>query len=352
MNLIVRYSAIVFCLVALYLGATTAFAHHGSNSNPVLYLSENLLQLEGEVSRIFWRNPHPRIMMNVIDENGEEREWELEMGGSVNSYAAQGLDQSFLQVGDQIKAAGVVSRRDSSSIGLLNLLMPNGEEMVNGNNRDLLWSNERLALTRTSLDPAAVRAAEESADGLFRVWGRRIGGRPAQNTYSHLFNEAAQARVEDYYAPTDNPELDCESGIPTNMFDPTPMEIINREDHIVIKTEEYDLERIVYMTDNRPEPTLSNVGYSYGEWDGETLVVYTSHIDWPTFDPYGTPQSHQMTFVERFSVAADDSQLNYEITATDPVYLNGSIQLQRGWMWQPGTELVPFDCAAEVTASN
>lgn len=352
MKLAVRYSAIIFCLVAFCFGAAKTFAHHGSNSNPVLYLSENLLQLEGEVSRVFWRNPHPRIMMTVIDESGEEKEWELEMGGSVNSYAAQGLDQSFLQVGDPIKAAGVVSRRDSSSIGLLNLLMPNGEEMVNGNNRDLLWSNERLALTRTSLDPAAVRAAEESADGLFRVWGRRIGRRPAQETYSHLFNQAAQARVDSYYAPTDNPELDCQSGIPTNMFDPTPMEIINRGDQIVIKTEEYDLERIVYMTDNRPEPSLSNVGYSHGEWDGGTLVVYTSHIDWPTFDPYGTPQSDQMTFVERFWVAEDDSQLNYEITATDPVYLTGSIQLERAWMWQPGTVLVPFDCAAEVTASN
>ena len=338
-------------IMALCISITSAYSHHGSNSNPVLYLSENLLELEGEVTRVFWRNPHPRIMISVIDENGEEKEWELEMGGNINTYTAQGLDNEFLKVGDRVKAAGVVSRRDDSSIGLLNLLMPNGEEMVSGR-RDLMWSNERLALNRKPLDPEAVRQAEATADGLFRVWGRRIGGRPAQNTYSHLFNDAAKARVDTYYAPTDNPELGCKSGIPTNMFDPTPMEIVNAGDHILIKTEEYDLVRRVYMTEDRPEPQLSNVGYSYGEWDGDTLVVHTSHIDWPNFDPYGTPQSQQMTFVERFWVADDDSRLNYEIVATDPTFLTGSINLERAWAWQPGTQLVPFDCAAEVTGVN
>lgn len=339
-------------VITLFIGVPfLAYSHHGSNSNPVLYLAENLLQLEGEVTSVFWRNPHPRIILSVVDENGQSKEWELEMGGNINAYTAQGLDKNFLQAGDRIRAAGVVSRRDSSSIGLLHLLMPNGEEMVNGR-RELLWSDERMALSRKPLDAEAVRAAEATANGLFRVWGRRIGGRPAQDTYAHLFNEAARARADAYYAPTDNPELGCESGIPTNMFDPTPMEIIDAGDHILIKTEEYDLVRTVYMTDDRPEPQLSNVGYSYGEWDGDTLVVYTSHIDWPNFDPYGTPQSQQMTFVERFSVADDDSRLNYEIVATDPAFLNGPIELARAWAWQPGTKLVPFDCAAEVTATN
>ena len=151
-------------IMALCISITSAYSHHGSNSNPVLYLSENLLELEGEVTRVFWRNPHPRIMISVIDENGEEKEWELEMGGNINTYTAQGLDNEFLKVGDRVKAAGVVSRRDDSSIGLLNLLMPNGEEMVSGR-RDLMWSNERLALNRKPLDPEAVRQAEATADG-------------------------------------------------------------------------------------------------------------------------------------------------------------------------------------------
>jgi hypothetical protein len=59
-------------LVVLVLGAIgsspVALSHHGSNSNPDLYLAENLLRLEGEITTIFWRNPHPRLMLKVVDE--------------------------------------------------------------------------------------------------------------------------------------------------------------------------------------------------------------------------------------------------------------------------------------------
>ena len=82
------------------------------------------------------------------------------------------------------------------------------------------------------------------------------------------------------------------------------------------------------------------------------MIVETTHIDWPYFDPYGTPQSDQMSYKEIFSIAVDDSQLNYSIVATDPVNLTGPIELERAWRWQPGTAMVEFDCAAEVIASD
>ena len=73
-------------------------------------------------------------------EDGEETEWELEFSGSVNGSVRQGVNAEFFQIGDQVKAAGVVSRRDPTSIGLLHLLLPSGEEMVSGN-RELRWSD-------------------------------------------------------------------------------------------------------------------------------------------------------------------------------------------------------------------
>ena len=152
-----------------------------------------------------------------------------------------------------------------------------------------------------------------------------------------------------YDFATDNPELDCRSGLASNMFDPTPMQIIDNGDQIIIYTEEYDLKRTVYLTEDRPEPSYSNLGFSTGVRDGNTLAVETTHIDWPYFDPYGTPQSQQMTYLETFSVAEDDSRLNYKIVASDPVYLTGPIELERAWLWQPGRQMVLFDCAAEVS---
>ena len=329
----------------------TAFGHHGSNSSPVLYLAENLLELEGEIT-VFWRNPHPRLMLTVIGDDGVETDWELEMAGSVNSLANVGVSRDIVRIGDRVRAAGVVSRRDPTSIGLLHLLLPGGEEYVTGN-RQTRWSEERLATTRPELDPAAVRAAEESAEGLYRVWGRRLGPRPRAEDYAGLLTEHGRELAAQFYAPRDNAELGCRTGIPTHMFDPTPMEITDGGDRIHIHTEEYNVRRVIYLTEDRPEPAPSHVGYSTGRWEGDTLVVETTHIDWPYFDPYGTPQSDQMSYVETFRVADDESRLHYTIVATDPVMFSAPVELERGWRWQPGTEMVEFyDCVAEWESSD
>lgn len=344
----VHFCALFFISVISVLASFQTHAHHGANNSPEMYLADNLLRLEGEISRIFWRNPHPRLMLTTVNDQGEEQEWELEMGSNINGYTAMGIGEDFVQVGDKVKAAGVVSRRDPTQIGLQNLLLPNGQELVTRGENPTLWSDDRISSTRRGPTAAQIREAEESAEGLFRVWGRRTSPRPSPEEYADLLTAEGKALVAQYDYAFNNPELECRSGLAANMFDPVPMQIINNEDHIVIYTEEYDLRRTVYMTEDRPQPSYSNLGYSTGRWDGDTLIVETSHIDWPYFDPYGTPQSDQMSYTETFWVESDDSRLNYKIVATDPVYLTGAIELEREWLWQPGTQIVAFDCAAEV----
>ena len=345
------YRAFVTASVICSLIPLTVNAHHGPNNSPQMYLADNLVQLEGEISRVFWRNPHPRLMLTVIDNQGEEQEWELEMSSNINGYTDMGIGADFVQVGDRVKAAGVVSRRDPTSLGLQNLLLPNGEELVARASSPALWSDDRLSSERRGPTPAQVREAEEAAEGLFRIWGRRTGPRPSPEAYSHLLTEEGRAMQAAYEYAFDNPELECRSGLASNMFDPTPMQLINNGDHIVIYTEEHDLKRSVYLTENRPEPSYSNLGYSIGRMEGDVLVVETSHIDWPYFDPYGTPQSKDMTYKETFWVAEDDSRLHYRIEATDPIYATGTIVLEREWLWNPGMQIVEFNCVAEITGS-
>lgn len=212
-----------------------SYSHHGANNNPEMYLADNLVRLEGVITTVFWRNPHPRLMLTVTDESGDEQVWELELGGSVNGYAQAGIGEDLVAVGDKVKAAGVVSMRDPTSLGLQNLLLPNGEEMVRSG--DTLWSEERLDTTRRGPTAAQISAAEASADGFFRIWGRRTSGRPSPSEYSGLLTEQGKELAAQYDFATDNPELDCRSGLATNMFDPTPMQLIDNGDHIVIYTE-------------------------------------------------------------------------------------------------------------------
>ena len=344
-----RTSCFAAFLSAFYLTfSLAAHGHHGPNDNPALYLADNMIELEGVVSRVLWRNPHPRLMIEV-----DGVEWELEFGGQANSYFADGIDRDYFQEGDRLRAAGVVSRRDPQSIGLLHLLLPNGNELVEGR-RDPRWSDEGIGRGFVAFNPSAeeIRAAEEAADGIFRIWGRRIGGRPALDSYSNLMTPDARALAATYYAPEDNAELECRTGIPTFMFDPSFMDMRDNGDRIDIELSEYNVRRIIYMTEDRPEPTPSSVGYSVGRWEGDTLVVETSHIDWPYFDPYGTPQSDQMSYVETFRVADDNSQLDYTFVATDPVNFSAPVSLTRAWAWEPGRTIEEFDCVAGWTGSD
>ena len=88
------------------------------------------------------------------------------------------------------------------------------------------------------------------------------------------------------------------------------------------------------------------MGYSVGHWEGETLVIETTHVDFPYIDPYGTPQSDQARFHETFTVSEDDV-LNYVLTVTDPVMFVEPFTMERPREWTPGVELVPYNCVAE-----
>ena len=90
-----------------------------------------------------------------------------------------------------------------------------------------------------------------------------------------------------------------------------------------------------------------NLGYSVGRLDGSTLIVENTHIDWPYFDPCGTPLSDHMSSLEPFRVADDDSRLDHTIIATGPAIFTEPVRLEQAWQRQSGTEIYEFDCAAE-----
>ena len=70
-----------------------------------------------------------------------------------------------------------------------------------------------------------------------------------------------------------------------------------------------------------PTQPYTPLGYSAGKWEGEALVVTTTHIDWPYFELYGlvgVPQSRAMRIVERFTPRDGGATFQYDWSATDP----------------------------------
>ena len=108
-------------------------AHHATSA---LYDFETIGNIEGEVTFLFWRNPHIRFKVRSI-ENGQEHIWEVE-SGSVNSLQRSGIESSLIEVGDQIKVEGRMSRLGRRQMYANALTLPGGEEIrLSGGSRVL-----------------------------------------------------------------------------------------------------------------------------------------------------------------------------------------------------------------------
>ena len=339
-------------LIAGTLISSAALAHHGPTTSGALYETDNLVQFDGEIVGVLWRMPHVRFRLGVEDENGETVVWELET--SVPALLERdGITEDLLSVGDRVRAAGYPSRFRPRSLGLRNLLLPDGREFAS-ERVDLLWSTRRVERVEQVVDRAAAEAASVVADGIYRLWfrwpgmtfeGQRRGTGP--DDYGHLLTAEAR-ELKAAYDPVDDPRLRCEGkGMPNIMLTPTPIEIVRGDDQAIIRTTWPGPPRIIHLGGDAETIPVSapHLGRSTGRWEDEnTLVVTTTNVDWPYFDTAGTPQSDRIGFVERFTTTADRSRLDYAATATDPVMFTGPVELTFSWAWVPGETIQSNEC--------
>lgn len=320
-------------------------AHHGPPTSEVLYMDE-LIELEGELTEVLWRNPHPRARVDVVNSAGETATWELELGPAPGVLERRGVDRQDLF--GRVRAAGYISKRNPESLGVVHFLLPDGRELTQGS-RPLRWSEITLA-EPADIDPADIARAESDARGLFRVWGRRSGlgsflrGRVGEQLLTEQGLRLAQA----YDPLTDNREIYCEQGMPDAMFDPVPLEIVDNGAQIKIHVQQAGVVRVIHMdVDGTAElPAPSPLGYSVGQWDDDDLVVTTSRVAWPYYSVIGTPQSAEAGYTERFSISADGALLTYTIEITDPLIFADSFVIEATRDWVPGMEIEPSSCTA------
>ncbi len=344
-----RQISVLFSLMLAV--AAPVQAHHGSHSNALLYFADELVEFEGELTEVLWRNPHTRARLSVVDDNGDETIWELELAPGPRQLEAMGLTPENFT--GNVKVAGYISKRNPNALGVQNFLLPNGREYVQERGEEPRWSAQRLERSALGPDQASVQAAEVSADGIFRMWdGGRIQGRPAMlepDLLAQSLTERGRELVAAYDPLTDNGQLNCRHGMPDTMFDPWPMEIVNAGDLIHINSTQYNLQRTIHLAGGATpsEPVASSVGYSVGQWEGDTLEVTTSHVDWPYYSNIGMPQSDQVRYFERFSVSRDGRTLYYSITVDDPVVFTEPFTMERTRTAAPGVEIEPFGCLSD-----
>jgi len=162
-------------------------------------------------------------------------------------------------------------------------------------------------------------------------------------------SEAALEAVRDYdYAEELLPENACRApSVAFYMQAPFPMEIHAGRDLIVFRMEYFDLYRVIFM-DGREHPpaaaphTLS--GHSVGRWEGDALVVDTTHIAPGTFMNNGFDHSENLHLTERFELSDDGTTLRATQVYEDPATFEGRAARYMAWTRRPGEYILPYDC--------
>ncbi len=315
--------------------APVVLGHHSITGT---FDATQLVEIEGTITRVLWRNPHIRLTVRT-DDQGQETDWNVE-SGAVSRLSRWGVENGTLKVGDSIRLAGFPSKRREHEMYGQNVLLPDGREILMDHRASARWNEETIGGQRMSA------GARNSTLGLFRVWTG--DGQSYDADFESLpLTASAQAARDAFNVVEDNPLYGClPKGMPTIMQQPFPIEFLDRGDEIHLRIEEYDLVRIIHMS-GAPSPTEppSILGDSTGRWDGETLVVTTTNIGWDySFGQLGIPQTEDAELVERFSVTDDGSRLDYEITVIDPATYTQPVTLSKPYLWVPGLEIQPYEC--------
>jgi hypothetical protein len=331
---------IVIARVALALAcaggyATVVAAHHSTAE----YDSGALVEARGEVIKVLWANPHVRLEISTERFDGVARLWLLE-GQSPGDLDRARIPRDLVRVGDTVTFAGNPSTRRERRMYVTNVLLPDGTELALRTTAQPRWAPDRyLSYRQATVDPA--RAAADDGEGIFRIWVPVASKTPDWAADPPL-TEAARAKWLAFDALRDDPIVDCTPpGMP---------QIITRSGRYAIRF----VKRLVHMNAGAgsPPPAPTPLGWSTGRFDGETLVVTTTAIDWPLFQLYGlegVPQSSEMTIVERFTPSADGTELTYDLSAMDPNTFTRTVTAEgyRTFRWQPGFQFLPPDCVLD-----
>ena len=330
--------AILLALGSIALPLTTT-AHHSRAE-----FTSDFQEIEGELISVDWSNPHPTFELQVPGSDGAEL-WDIQGYGSLYTLHRAGVTEDYFRPGDPVRLAGRISSKRENLFLVTNLLLPDGREVVFRRDADPVWQDVAVggAESFVSTESDLVDAAAENL-GIFRLWSRPDQG--VHSTRLPPFTEAATASMAAWEALDDTSMACIPKGMPIAMTTPHPYEFMDDGDSIRILGHEFNIVRTVHMNDagDADAQPFSHLGYAVGRWDGDTLVVETSRINWPLFSARGVPQSEAVEIVERYTLSGDQSRLSYEISITDPGTFVGGPAIVEGYWVALGETPEPYDC--------
>lgn len=329
----------------LLLFSSLSSAHH---SRFGVFETDLTIEIEGVITEVKWSNPHVQFQAEVTDSSGVAQLWMIE-AASVSTLRSRGLDQDFLHIGDRIKIAGYPSITGAPEILGMNLLLNEGTEVLLDRKATPYFANAGNGqFLEPTFDPDVVAKARATADGIFRVWSSELNDPASFPMFKGeypLTDEAAQSR--DNWQSDSSERLYCwVKDMPFLMMTPHPVEFSKQGENILMRFEEDDAERLIYMSasDLSGQSGASSMGLSVGSWEEETLVVETTNIDAEIFDYDGTPIGEDIRLVERFTLSPNEQRLDYRVTFYDDETFSEPFDLTKYWTWKPERTVEEWNC--------
>ncbi len=128
---------------------------------------------------------------------------------------------------------------------------------------------------------------------------------------------------------------------------PFPWEVYQTPELIVFKYEYFDQTRLVFM-DGRDHPgedyPHSKMGFSTGHWEGEDLVVETTHIAASTITNNGLDHTDQIVMRERYRLVDDGARLVATQWFSDPAVIENDGARFISWSKREGEHVYPYEC--------
>jgi hypothetical protein len=311
--------------------ASQASAHHAFATEFEASLEG---EVKGEVTRVWWQNPHIRYDVAMKMPDGSTESWALLPPGNLPTYRRENWTEQTVQVGYQVTATGNLGRDGAKKLYATCINIGTGPEK----GRQLGRCATSGTVTQTTADPNVdytVKANDYEVD-ITGYWDNRYRFQVTVDDFQPKpMPMTAQAKaIYEGRKFGDDHVLRClPPGLPRIFGSPYPMQIVDAGSHYLMVFMQDNTPRRVWMDGRSPpaEQPLTSMGFSTGRWEGRTLVIETTLLLPGWLDGSGYPMSGgpDTRIVERWTPSTDGLTMERLMTVHDKLY-TGPIVRTRG----------------------
>lgn len=313
-------------LVAAALAPFVAHAHHSRAA----FDTAVEISLEGVVADVTWANPHAYFTLDTRGADGKPVRQEVEVG-PLSTLQPLGLTRSALSPGDRVTVRANPNRRGPGHLVV-------GLEVTKSNGDVYPLHVVRPARPPPAATPAASLVGRwvPTNDGFMGI---------VQGSRNWPLTDAGRAGIAD--GSGDSQGRCTAWPAPLLMALPMLRTIDVHADRVSFDFDWMGASRTVRLdaTEHPRDlaPTLQ--GHSIGRWEGDTLVIETvGFVPHPEGAGFGVPASDGKRLIERLTLTADRSRLDYEFTVEDAFSLTEPVTYRMQWVHRPDLQPSGQEC--------